>query len=95
MKERFGMTMVVVSHDLTSMRAIADFVVVLGEGRSLFAGTVAELDATADPYLRRFLDRKAAFRDTPRITDRPLPASVLKVDCSRHLGSFSGPEAGD
>ncbi len=83
MSKRSEMTMVVVSHDLTSMRAIADYVVVLGEGRSLFVGTPAELESTTDPYLRRFLDRKAGERSTPRLTMPRLDPARMKIDCSR------------
>lgn len=82
MGRRSEMTMVVVSHDLTSMRAIADYVVVLGEGRALFVGTPKELEATTDPYLRRFLDRKAEERTTPRLTMPRLDRAKMKVDCS-------------
>ena len=59
MKKQLGVTIVVVSHDLESMDAIADHVMILGEGKALFSGTVGELKATTDPFLRRFLDRKA------------------------------------
>lgn len=59
MHERFpDMTIVVVSHDLESMRAIADRVLVLRDGFSVFDGTVDELERTKDPYLRRFLARQ-------------------------------------
>ena len=53
------MTTVVVSHDLASLRTIADHVLVLGEGRALFCGKPAELEASPDPYLRQFLQREA------------------------------------
>lgn len=52
-----GMTLVAVSHDLASLRRIADYVLVLGDGRALFAGTLAELEAAPDKYLRQFLAR--------------------------------------
>ncbi|SKA97229.1 phospholipid/cholesterol/gamma-HCH transport system ATP-binding protein [Paucidesulfovibrio gracilis DSM 16080] len=86
LKQRFDMTLVVVSHDLASMRTIADHVVVLGEGRVLFDGSLEELEATRDTYLRRFLDRLAEERDTPRLGTAQLDPSVMKMDCSRLLG---------
>ncbi len=64
------MSVVVVSHDLASLRAIADHVLVLGEGRALFSGSLAELEASDDPYLRQFLlrepgDTQAAMGEAP------------------------------
>ncbi|MDD4951532.1 MAG: ATP-binding cassette domain-containing protein [Desulfovibrionaceae bacterium] len=85
LSRRFSMTMVVVSHDLASMRVIADYVVVLGDGRSLFQGSVEELEKTEDAYLRRFLDRMAQERDEPRLTMPRLDPSMMKIDCSQHL----------
>ena len=54
------MTMIVVSHDLASVARVADHVLVLREGRVIFSGSHAELEASSDDYLRRFMDRKAA-----------------------------------
>jgi len=82
----FDMTMVVVTHDLASMRGLADFVVILGEGKCLYQGTIEELEKTEDPYLRRFLDRAAEERDAPRLTMPPLEPSMMKADCNRILG---------
>lgn len=90
LKQRFDITVVVVSHDLASMRAIADHVVVLGEGRVLFDGSLAELEATKDKYLRRFLDRLAAERSAPRLSTVRLDPSLLKMDCSKLLGLANG-----
>lgn len=86
LKDRFDMTVVVVSHDLSSMKKIADYVVVLGDGRTLFKGSKDELLASEDPYLRRFLDRKAEERDTPRLTMPALDPAMMKLDCSKYLG---------
>jgi len=86
LKRSFDMTMVVVSHDLDSMRAIADHVVVLGEGRVLYNGDLAGLEATTDEYLRRFLDRQALARTSPRLTMPALDFKVMKRDCSKYLG---------
>ena len=64
------MTLVVVSHDLESLRRIADYVLVLRDGAAVFAGALAELEASGDAYLRQFLQREAgpeerAFREPP------------------------------
>lgn len=89
MNRRFGMTMVVVSHDLESMRAIADYVVVLGFGKALFHGTLEELEHTEDRYLRRFLSRRAEERDVTKLTLPTLDRSMLKLNCSQILGELA------
>jgi phospholipid/cholesterol/gamma-HCH transport system ATP-binding protein len=83
----FDMTMVVVTHDLASMRGLADFVVILGEHRCLYQGTIEELEKTTDPYLRRFLDRKAEERDAPRLTMPPIDPAMMRIDCTEALGA--------
>lgn len=84
---QFDMTMVVVTHDLRSMHALADFVVVLGEQRCLFQGTIEELDATDDPYLRRFLDRSPGERDASGLTLPPISQDMMKLNCADMLGA--------
>ncbi|CCH48971.1 ABC transporter ATP-binding protein [Pseudodesulfovibrio piezophilus] len=82
----FDMTMVVVTHDLASMRALADHVVILGEGRCLYQGDIEELEKTEDPYLRHFLDRSTAERDAPRLTMPPIDPGMMKLNCDSILG---------
>ncbi len=52
-----SMTLVVITHDLASVRRIADHVILVREGAVGFAGTVEALEASEDAYLRRFMDR--------------------------------------
>lgn len=52
------MTLVVVSHDLESLRRIADYVLVLKDGRAVFTGSLAELEASRDPYIEQFMRRE-------------------------------------
>jgi phospholipid/cholesterol/gamma-HCH transport system ATP-binding protein len=56
MKAALGVTQVVVTHDMTSARRIADRIGLLWEGRIYFVGTPAELDATDDPTVRQFVE---------------------------------------
>jgi phospholipid/cholesterol/gamma-HCH transport system ATP-binding protein len=59
MKAHFpDMTIITVSHDMASVRAIADHVLVLADKTAAYSGDLAGLLRTDDPYLRRFLDRK-------------------------------------
>ncbi len=60
MNRRFpDMTTVVVSHDMASVWRIADNVMVIREGRSIFCGSPEDLRKSTDPYLVRFLSRQA------------------------------------
>lgn len=72
LNRQFGVTVLVVSHDLQSLAGIADYVLVLNEGRSVFTGSREELFASEDPYVRRFLDRRPTEEDMP-----VLPGAVV------------------
>ena len=63
-----GLTSVVVSHDLTSVATIAERVTFLHDGRVRFDGTPAELFASADPIVRRFIG--PAGREVGEITPK-------------------------
>lgn len=58
LKEAFGMTIVVVSHDLQSVFTIADHVVVLNQGEAVFQGEPGLLKQSGDAFLRQFLNRE-------------------------------------
>lgn len=57
------MTLVVVSHDLASLRRIADYAIVLRDGAALFTGSLAELEASHDAYIQQFLHREPGAED--------------------------------
>jgi phospholipid/cholesterol/gamma-HCH transport system ATP-binding protein len=48
-----------ITHDMTSVRAIADRVAMLHEGVIKWTGPVSELDATPDPYVQQFIHGRA------------------------------------
>lgn len=54
MADRFGITSLVVSHDLQSVRSIADRVTFIANGKILFDGAVDALFCTTDTYLHSF-----------------------------------------
>jgi phospholipid/cholesterol/gamma-HCH transport system ATP-binding protein len=49
-----GLTVFMVTHDLDSLYAICDRVAVLGEGRVLAVGTIAELLTSDEPWIREY-----------------------------------------
>ena len=56
LKEQLHLTSVVVTHDLDLMRRVADRVVVLHEGRVIYAGPVAEIEKSDHPHIQSFLE---------------------------------------
>jgi len=60
LKQTFRMTIVVVTHELPSLFAIADFVVMLLGGRVAFAGDLAALRECSDRRVQDFLARRPA-----------------------------------
>ncbi len=69
MNRQFGVTVVVVSHDLESLFTIADTALVLHRGGSVFCGGIEDLRSTRDPYLRRFLDREPEQEAMPLLEE--------------------------
>jgi phospholipid/cholesterol/gamma-HCH transport system ATP-binding protein len=66
MKKHFPeMSIIVVSHDLASLYTIADYALVLHDGKAVYSGGIEQLKGTDDPYLRQFLDRSAGDMKTP------------------------------
>lgn len=57
MKKAFGMTIVVVTHELASAFLIADRMVLLDRGVVVASGTVHEMQTSTHPRVRQFLDR--------------------------------------
>ncbi len=54
-----GATAMTITHDMSSVRAIADRVAMLHAGRIQWTGPVAEMDATPDPYVQQFIHGRA------------------------------------
>jgi len=54
-----GATTITITHDMSSVRAIADTVAMLHDGRVQWHGPVAGMDNADDPYLRQFLSGSA------------------------------------
>jgi phospholipid/cholesterol/gamma-HCH transport system ATP-binding protein len=54
-----GATAVTITHDMTSVRAIADRVAMLHEGVIRWSGPAAGLDDSGDPYVEQFIHGRA------------------------------------
>jgi phospholipid/cholesterol/gamma-HCH transport system ATP-binding protein len=55
LQKRFGVTSVVVTHDMKSAFHVADHIAYLHEGRIYFYGTPQELEVSTDPLIQDFM----------------------------------------
>ncbi|HCP82396.1 MAG TPA: ABC transporter ATP-binding protein [Octadecabacter sp.] len=54
-----GATAITITHDMTSVRAIADKIAMLHAGKIRWTGPVADMDASTDPYVDQFIHGRA------------------------------------
>ncbi|HEX2529488.1 MAG TPA: ATP-binding cassette domain-containing protein [Geminicoccus sp.] len=54
-----GATALSITHDMASVRKIADFVAMLYEGRVIWFGPVTDLDRSGNPYVDQFIHGRA------------------------------------
>ncbi len=54
-----GATAMTITHDMTSVRAIADIVAMLHDGVIQWTGPVSQMDNSGDPYLSQFISGSA------------------------------------
>jgi len=59
MRDIYGITSVVVTHDMKSAYRIADRIAMLYKGKIIFTGTPGEIRETTDPYVRQFIEGRA------------------------------------
>lgn len=55
LRERLGMTSIVVTHDIGSAYKIADKIAMIHEGKIIFNGTPGEIRKTHNPYIQQFI----------------------------------------
>lgn len=58
LRDLLGITFVIVSHELESIKKIADRVLMLDNGRNIFCGTLEEVKQSNLPRVRQFFERK-------------------------------------
>ncbi|MGH9450661.1 MAG: ABC transporter ATP-binding protein [Terriglobia bacterium] len=63
LKQRRGLTAVVVTHDMRLARKLADRVVFLDSGRAAYFGPMGEMDACPDPLVQEFMQLDAISLD--------------------------------
>jgi phospholipid/cholesterol/gamma-HCH transport system ATP-binding protein len=60
LQERFGMTSIVVTHDMKTAFAVGDHIAYLHDGRTYFYGTPRELEGCPDGLIQDFLQGRSA-----------------------------------
>ncbi len=58
--KNLGATALTITHDIASVRKIADRVAMLYQGKIIWTGTVKEMDKTDNPYVRQFITGSAS-----------------------------------
>ena len=54
-----GATAITITHDMSSVRAIADQVAMLHEGKIRWSGSIRDMDQSGDPFLSQFINGRA------------------------------------
>ncbi|HEY0328625.1 MAG TPA: ABC transporter ATP-binding protein [Rhodopseudomonas sp.] len=60
LQRTLGLTVFMVTHDLDSLHTACDRIAVLGDGKIIAAGTMAEMQASQHPWLRSYFHGKRA-----------------------------------
>jgi phospholipid/cholesterol/gamma-HCH transport system ATP-binding protein len=63
MREKLGVTSVVITHDMRSAYTVGSRIAMLYEGRVRQVGTVEEIRRTTDPIVRQFIEGRATLDD--------------------------------
>src|SRR6478609_877881 len=65
MRERLGVTSIVITHDMRSAYTVGTRIAMLYQGRVRQVGTVAEIQRTDDPVVRQFIEGRAHLETSP------------------------------
>ncbi len=77
MQSTFNLTSIVVTHEMESVRIIADRVCVLHKGRVVGIGSLAELEQSDHPYVQQFFARRPDSLDS---ADTAYARSLTDID---------------
>ena len=70
MREKLGVTGVVITHDMRSAYTVGTRIAMLYEGRVRWQGTIEEIHATSDPIVRQFIEGKPTLDDEDDVPER-------------------------
>src|SRR5690242_8746107 len=68
MRERLGVTSVVITHDMRSAYTVGSRIAMLYQGRVQQVGTVEEIRNTTDPIVRQFIEGRPSLDGEPVAT---------------------------
>ena len=71
-----NMTSIIVSHDVSTVREVADYIYLLADGKVLGHGTVDEMMSSDSPYVRQFMKG---------LPDGPVPFQYPAMDYSKDI----------
>jgi phospholipid/cholesterol/gamma-HCH transport system ATP-binding protein len=71
LKKLLGITFIIVTHELESIRSIADRVLMLDKGKVIFFGTVEEAERDTNDRVKKFFNREADEYIAARSADNP------------------------
>lgn len=57
--KELGATAMTITHDMASVRKIADYVAMIHQGRIIWTGPISELDKSGNPYVDQFIHGRA------------------------------------
>jgi phospholipid/cholesterol/gamma-HCH transport system ATP-binding protein len=63
MREKLGVTSIVITHDMRSAYEVGQRIAMLYEGRVRWVGTVEEIKRTTDPVVRQFIEGRPTLDD--------------------------------
>jgi phospholipid/cholesterol/gamma-HCH transport system ATP-binding protein len=70
MRDKLGVTSIVITHDMRSAYTVGTRIAMLYEGRVRQVGTVDEIQHTTDPVVRQFIDGKPDIEPEPEVAAR-------------------------